>query len=353
MNGEALLLSTSIESGRGKMDRTISVGADLRLARERLGWELPGLAAKLRIRLPYLEALEDGRLSELPGNAYAIGFLRTYASAVGLDPDEMSRRFRAETADLNRRPELIFPAPVPERGVPPLAVVLVGFVLIIGAYAGWYRLSGDRGRHDEITPPLPSRLAPLSAGLAPLPTIAPSAPVPVATPSAEPATVAAQPLATVPAPIASIPVPTPVPVTMPGATPAVPRPAASGSIATEVGQGLAALGPDGGRLAVRATQEAWIQVKDRASGNVVTDRVLQPGEIWQVPNRSGLILTVGNAGGTQVLLDGQPSPSLGADGAVRRGLALEVDQVKDGKLAASYQPPSSVAAPATRPATQN
>ena len=62
------------------------VGADLRAARHRLGWELPEVAAGLRIRLPYLEALEDGRIVDLPGNAYALGFLRTYATALGLDP---------------------------------------------------------------------------------------------------------------------------------------------------------------------------------------------------------------------------------------------------------------------------
>ena len=49
-------------------------GAELAAARERLGWTLPDIAAHLRIRLPYLEAIEDGRIADLPGNAYAVGF---------------------------------------------------------------------------------------------------------------------------------------------------------------------------------------------------------------------------------------------------------------------------------------
>jgi len=117
------------------------VGADLRAARHRLGWELPEVAAGLRIRLPYLEALEDGRIADLPGNAYALGFLRTYATALGLDPYDLSRRFKAEAAAVNRKTELAFPVPVPERGVPAGAVVLLGAVLAVGAYVGWYRLS--------------------------------------------------------------------------------------------------------------------------------------------------------------------------------------------------------------------
>jgi cytoskeleton protein RodZ len=361
------------QAGRGTMEqRTVSVGADLRLARERLGWDLASLSARLRIRLPYLEAIEEGRLSDLPGNAYAVGFLRTYATAVGLDADEISRRFRAEVADLNRRTELIFPAPVPERGVPALAVVLVGLVVVIGAYAGWYRLSGDGARQQDETPTMPERLAPLASGLTPLPPLVPTAPP--ETPSNTPPSAAAEqrvvaPLPVPPLPVPPLPVPVAVPVTLPGSPPpaatppsganalaqAAAAPVSAGNAAAS-GQGLAALASDGGRLALRAKDAAWIQVRDKASGAVVTDRELKPGEVWPVPNRSGLLLTVGNAGGTEVLLDGRPTPSLGADGAVRRGLPLEIDQVRDGKLAASYTPPtpsSNPSATAPRPATQN
>ena len=62
------------------------VGAELRHARERLGWTVAQVAESLRIRQPYLAAIEEGRLGELPGNAYAMGFVRTYATALGLDP---------------------------------------------------------------------------------------------------------------------------------------------------------------------------------------------------------------------------------------------------------------------------
>jgi cytoskeleton protein RodZ len=53
------------------------VGADLRAARERLAWSIQDIADGLRIRGQYLVALEEGRVDELPGTAYAVGFLRT------------------------------------------------------------------------------------------------------------------------------------------------------------------------------------------------------------------------------------------------------------------------------------
>ena len=127
------------------------VGADLCAARRRLGWSLEGVAAALRIRLQFLTALEEGRIADLPGNAYALGFLRTYAAALGLDPTEMTRRFRAEAAEVNRLTRLSFPAPVPSRGVPTGAVVLLGMVL------------GDR-RLYRVVPPVGQRRAAARGG---------------------------------------------------------------------------------------------------------------------------------------------------------------------------------------------
>ena len=111
-------------------------GATLRAARERLGWTLPEMAASLRISLTHLEALEDGHIGQLPGNAYAVGYVRSYANALGLDAAQMVRRFKAEAAEVARKTELTFPVPMPERGLPAGAVMLVGVVLCIAVYAG-------------------------------------------------------------------------------------------------------------------------------------------------------------------------------------------------------------------------
>lgn len=302
--------SSDLQDG---LRRAGGVGGDLRLARERLGWTLPSVAAQLRIRLPYLEAIEEGRLGDLPGNAYAVGFLRTYAGAVGLDPDEISRRFRAEAADVNRKTELSFPAPVPERGVPAGAVVLVGLVLVAGAYVGWYRLSGTNAPRVEVVQAIPDRLTPL----------VPPPPAP---------SVASVPVVAPPAPPVPLLVPTISPLAVPPSTLAAATAPASPPAA------------DGGRLVVRAKAEAWVQVRDKA-GPVVFNRTMRAGETWPVPNKSGLLLTVGNAGGTELLMDGIATASLGAEGAVRRDLPLDVDQVRDGKLAATATAP-------VRPATK-
>src|SRR5689334_24906162 len=121
----------------------VSIGAELRQTREAFGWKLADAASALRIKPAHLEALEDGRLADLPGMTYAIGFLKSYASLLRLDPIDYARRLKTNIARESHRPALDFPAPLPERGVPAGAIALLGIVLAIGAYVGWYRLSGE------------------------------------------------------------------------------------------------------------------------------------------------------------------------------------------------------------------
>jgi cytoskeleton protein RodZ len=84
-----------------------------------------------------------------------------------------------------------------------------------------------------------------------------------------------------------------------------------------------------------------VQVRDR-QGPVLLNRVMRSGETWAVPAKGQLLLTTGNAGGTELLVDGVVAPSLGGDGAVRRDLPLDPDLIRDGKLAAAATPVGAV-----------
>jgi cytoskeleton protein RodZ len=312
-------------------------GADLRAARERLGLSLQDVAFTLRIRQPHLEALEEGRISLLPGNAYALAFVRTYANALGLDAEEMVRRFRTEAAEFGRRTELVFPVPMPERGIPAGAVLLLGLVLAVGAYAGWYRLSGEGRLPAETVTAIPERLAPLAEQALPPP---PSPATADASGTAVPKIVLADPAT--PGMLAN-PAP-PVMAISPSSAAAAQlpfRPSDDPAMAslspTPAAVAPAPSAPDSNRVVLHASADAWLMVKDRG-GAVVLNRTLKAGENWPVPPRTDLLLTTGNAGGTDILVDGAATPSLGGSGAVRRDLLLDPDQIKDGKLAAAVAP---------------
>jgi len=63
-----------------------AVGRLLRNQREARGLSIEDVARNLRIRRPYIEAIEQGRFEQLPGAAYIPAFLRAYARHIGLDP---------------------------------------------------------------------------------------------------------------------------------------------------------------------------------------------------------------------------------------------------------------------------
>jgi cytoskeleton protein RodZ len=79
-------------------------------------------------------------------------------------------------------------------------------------------------------------------------------------------------------------------------------------------------------------------VKDH-TGTVLLNRVIKAGETWSVPPRAGLRLTVGDAGGTDIVVDSATTPSLSGTGVVRRDLPLDPDRIKGGKLSSTVMAP--------------
>ena len=72
------------------------VGQRLRSARERAGLELSDIAARTRIPLRHLSAIEQSDYSQLPSSTYSVGFVKSYARALGLDDVEFGRDVREE-----------------------------------------------------------------------------------------------------------------------------------------------------------------------------------------------------------------------------------------------------------------
>lgn len=221
-----------------------SVSETLRSTRMAHGYDLRDVAAMLRIRYPYLLAIEEGRFDELPGSTYAIGFLRSYAECLGLDPDTVVTRYKDEAAGTVRRQELYLPTPAAEGGRASGGTLLLGTLVLAGiVYGGWYYLSATDRTVTDLVPTLPDRLVSLLDGV-------PSKP---AAPASEQAGTVAQPGAepSVPAPvIASAPATPAAPP--PAAAPAAPAPAAGAPAPGIAAPGAAAKPPQGAAPAAPA-----------------------------------------------------------------------------------------------------
>ena len=199
--------------------------------------------------------------------------------------------------------------------MPAGAVILLGLILAIGAYAVWYRVSPVR--HDESTvSAVPERLAPLAENVAPShisPQVASILPPPTQATS-NPAPAATLPSA--PSPLVTIPVPIPVPVTL------TPTPLINPSTSAP-----SAVAADTGRVVLKFKADSYVQVREK-QGAVLLNRVMRAGESWPVPKQANLVMTTGNAGGTDIVVDGVAAAALGASGAVRRDVSLEPDGIK-------------------------
>ena len=121
--------------GDGVTGRT--VGERLRAAREGQGASLEDVAARTRIPTRHLESLEAGDWSRLPAPTYSVGFAKSYASAVGLERNEVAEALRAEMSGYSTKTATseVFEPADPAR-VMPRWLVIVAVIGVIAVVAG-------------------------------------------------------------------------------------------------------------------------------------------------------------------------------------------------------------------------
>jgi len=112
-----------------KVDGPIGIGARLKHERELRGMSVEEIARATRIPLASVERLEADRFDDLPGEVFVRGFLRGYARAISVDPDEILALYGAA-----RRVPYVAPVPVstnPVRREGRRVGVAIAFVLLL------------------------------------------------------------------------------------------------------------------------------------------------------------------------------------------------------------------------------
>ena len=85
-------------SASPELDPAWRAGRKLAEARRQRGWSLDEVAERIRVRREFLAALEDMNVKLLPGKAYTLAFLRSYARELGVDEKAIVEQFQDESA---------------------------------------------------------------------------------------------------------------------------------------------------------------------------------------------------------------------------------------------------------------
>lgn len=115
-------------------DLAPTLGDGLRAAREFRGLTAVQVAEMTRVRRVYLVSIEGMRFDELPSRPFAMGYVRAYAQALGLDETQVIERFRREVPDETgplRAPSGLQPQSDPRvRLIASVALIVFSAVLI-------------------------------------------------------------------------------------------------------------------------------------------------------------------------------------------------------------------------------
>jgi cytoskeleton protein RodZ len=273
-----------------------TVGQDLRAARLRRGDDLASVSRALKIRKDHLEALEEDRFEHLPGRAYAIGFVRSYADYLGIDPVQSVERFKLEIAGrgADPLPAAALPAVEEERQLPHGWIIIAAVVVLLVGY-GIYRLavSADSLVNQPVAA-VPQQLAPKPAKIAAKPAAKVAAQT-VANPAPPPGTVG---MATVPPADSTSQPALPMQSQVPGQTTEQPQAAP-----LPAGQVYGA-GNKSARVVLRIRQATHILVQG-PDDRIYINRTLNPGDTYNVPLVDGVTLTAQNGNAVELDLDGQ------------------------------------------------
>jgi cytoskeleton protein RodZ len=276
------------------------IGQILSDARQEQNLTIKEVANKIYVRQQYLIALEAGNLGDLPGRVYILGFIRNYARLLSLDGEELVRQVKAipNVPDYERR-SISAVSSLSEEG-PNTRTLIVSVILVILLVLIGYVFF-------KPSPDVPQEVLP----------------------SQEPAEVLTQ------EPVISPPLepeaiikkedPEDILKTLEGDEPAktetpIPLDAPKSKLMCQ--NAKIDLNPASQKITVKAKKPTWVEIRDSA-GAILMMKVLQTGQEYVVPEKPGLTLNTGNAGGIDIFVGGTKVPPLGSHGQVKRNVRLE------------------------------
>ena len=246
-----------------------SLGQELKRERELRGISLRDIADSTRINFRLLQALEEDRLDAIPGEFFVRAILRSYARAIGIDEHQVLNKYQ-ETHTFEE--QLTYTqSSIKARRKTPRPFFLRRSIRVAALVVG---------------------IGGLGLGLLSIFVLTPKGERPAPPPSVQP--------------------------TSPAEIPKRAEPLEPLPVAEEI-KGL--------RLEMTFLEETWIHVY--ADGESVWDGIKKKGEALDIKAEREVRLNVGNAGGPDLVINGQRARPLGPSGAVRLNIRITPENYID------------------------
>ena len=336
--------------------QTHSAGTFLREARINSNISLSEASAYLRIRIEYLKLIEDGCYEDLPGPTYAIGFIRSYAKYLGVDAKILIEQYKEETANLDALPGLEFPLPTNIGWFPSGKSVLICVFFSLFTLVGWFIFESDnlprtidiplppgsesavtlgahnqklnntskfmvvKGKDDVNLHKSPKKTNHMGDNGEEKPNQEKNIFNKKLTSSSEHITSKLEK----PFKINIKPEKQKKEV-----KDSINREILENKIEPNIGNTYGE-GEKKSRIILVAEADSWVQVLDNKK-NIIISRMFRTGDRYNVPNKSGLILLTGNAGGLKIIIDGIRVPEIGSVGTILKNVRLDIELLKQGR----------------------
>lgn len=289
-----------------------ALGDYLRAVREHKNLSLPQVADATRVRRVYLAAIEANDLTPLPSWPFAIGYVRAYARALGLDGDMAVARFKSEHPDPTgplRAPVGVDPLNDPRRRVLYAALGIVAVAVTLWNVAQRTLTSEQSSRAvfpaSALASPQPAPKGPMQLGAptpppadqtTPEPYVTPGLGVPGVDPNATPS-------ANTTGAGASVPNTAAEGAATPDPAPAVAPPPPSPTVFTTRAAvyGAPAKGPT---VVIQAKKPAALIIRG-GQGAIYFAHQLAVGEAYRAPLGKGLTADVSDPTAFDVYLNGR------------------------------------------------
>jgi cytoskeleton protein RodZ len=319
-----------------------TIGEVLAKARAASKKDVAYISDYLKIKPQYLRALEEDKFSSLPGQAYVIGFIKSYASFLNLDVGKLIEQYKAEHAP--SRPEA---EPVAESEDAliknPLInsnhIIVFGLLFLMGVFAV-YAFNHGGGALEPEAVVVESESESIEITIE-QPAVPPNAAREADGPDSESRESGAVQRDARERPSPSFaPVPPPVHADIVGDAPPAPAPVPAAPHVRPVREHGRENAGSGIRLVAR--DRVWIKLKrgglyrydeqegDVGDGETVFETILEPGDSYDVPDGSGLFLTIGNAQAVDIIVEGEAVPPLSPRAISRFNIEMDAGKLKDG-----------------------